>query len=116
MRTGRFRATTAALALGGLMLAALAACSDEEGGALPRKDADTRAVEEQVGDFVDYYDSVLRLARQYAAYPDSFRAGLDSLPGSHLSEEDWEAWPRPYRDDPAALHERLETVIANLGR
>lgn len=116
MGTGGFRASAAALVLSGLLLATLTACSGDESGAPPSKDADTRAVEENVGDFVDYYDSVLRLARQYAAYPDSFRAGLDSLPGSHLSEEDWEAWTRPYRDDPGALHERLETVIANLGR
>lgn len=116
MRTKRFRATAAALALAGLLLAALAACSGGDAGGAPPKDPATRAVEERVGDFVDYYDSVLRLARQYAAYPDSFRAGLDSLPGSHLSDEDWEAWTRPYRNDPAALHERLETVIANLGR
>ncbi|MBZ0270199.1 hypothetical protein K8I85_18760, partial [bacterium] len=56
-----------------------------------------RAVEERVGGtFLDYYTEVVRLSRQYGAEPDSFRAALDALPGSHLSEEEWTAWTAPY--------------------
>jgi hypothetical protein len=80
----------------------------------PEKSPETLAVEERAGDFLDYYAEVLQLARRYAAEPDSFRAALDSLPGSHLSEREWKAWTEPYRAHPEQLADHLEEVIANL--
>ena len=93
------------------LLATLAGCETKP--AAP-KAPETIEVEKRAGDFLDYYGEVLRLSHEYAAHPDSFRAALDSLPGSHLSEKEWEAWIAPYRDDPRVVSERLEKVIAGL--
>ncbi|NNE44306.1 MAG: hypothetical protein HKN12_08845, partial [Gemmatimonadetes bacterium] len=68
------------------------------------------------GDFLDYYEEVLRLSRTYTAHPDSFQTALNDLPGTHLTDEEWEAWTAPYRDDSAALAARLEAVIADLAQ
>jgi hypothetical protein len=74
-----------------------------------------RTVEERVGGtFLDYYTEVVRLSRQYGAQPDSFRAALDSLPGSHLSDDDWAAWTAPYAGDMDRLVERLDEATAGL--
>ena len=70
--------------------------------------------EKRAGDFLDYYAEVLRLSQEYAAHPDSFRAALDSLPGSHLTEKEWDVWIAPYRDDPRTTSDRLEKIIAGL--
>lgn len=78
------------------------------------KSPQTIEVEKRAGDFLDYYGEVLRLSQEYAAHPDSFRTAIDSLPGSHLSEKEWEAWIAPYRDDPRKVSERLEKIIADL--
>ena len=80
----------------------------------PPKSAETLAVEEKAGDFADYYAEVLRLARRHAAHPDSFRAALDSLPGSHLSEEEWRAWTAPYEDAAGDLATKLEDATATV--
>jgi hypothetical protein len=80
----------------------------------PPKSPETIAVEEKAGDFLDYYANVLRLSHEYSAHPDSFRAALEELPGSHLSEEEWMAWTAPYRNDPREVSERLEKIIAGL--
>jgi hypothetical protein len=90
----------------------LLACSGSEVG--PLRSRETRAVEEIAGDFLDYYARVLLLAKRHSANPDSLRAALDSLPGTHLSEEQWEAWTKPFRDDPEKLADRLEEVITAL--
>ncbi len=92
-----------------LAACALAACSRDEP---PVKAPDTLEVERQAGDFLDYYAEVLQLAQAHAAEPDSFRIALDALPGSHLDERAWEAWTRPYREDPSRLADRLERIIA----
>ncbi|HET9886514.1 MAG TPA: hypothetical protein VFR10_03305 [bacterium] len=78
------------------------------------KSAETVAIEKRAGDFLDYYAEVLRLSQEYAAHPDSFRAALDSLPGSHLTEKEWDVWIAPYRDDPRTTSDRLEKIIAGL--
>jgi hypothetical protein len=93
-------------------LAALAVfgCAQRE----PARTQETLTVEARAGDFLDYYAEVLRLARVHTAAPDSFRAALDALPGSHLTDEEWDAWTAPYRDDPEKLADRLERVIADL--
>jgi len=78
------------------------------------KSPQTIEVEKRAGDFLDYYGEVLHLSQEYAAHPDSFRAAIDSLPGSHLNEKEWEAWIAPYRDDPRQVSERLEKIIADL--
>jgi len=85
-------------------------CGHEE----PVRSSETLAVEEKAGDFLDYYETVLDLSRRYAARPDSFRAALDSLPGSHLDDEEWEAWTAPYRENPSRMADRLEEVIGRL--
>lgn len=82
----------------------------------PVRSPETLAVEEKAGDFLDYYETVLELSRRHAAWPDSFRAALDSLPGSHLTDEEWKAWTAPYREDPSRMADRLEDVIARLSR
>ena len=64
--------------------------------------------------FLDYYEDVTRLARRYAADADSFRIGLDALPGSHLSDEEWSAWTAPYEEEPGRLAERIEQVLTDL--
>ena len=74
----------------------------------------TLAAEEKAGDFLDYYENVTRLARRYAADADSFRIGLDALPGSHLSDEEWSAWTAPYEEEPGRLAERIELVLTDL--
>ena len=74
----------------------------------------TLAAEEKAGDFLDYYENVTRLARRYAADADSFRIGLDALPGSHLSDEEWSAWTAPYEEEPGRLAERIEQVLTDL--
>jgi hypothetical protein len=89
---------------------AAGACADAE----PQRSPETLAAERKAGDFLDYYEEVLRLARRHAAFPDSFRTALDSLPGTHLTDEEWQAWTEPYRDDPGRLADRLEDVIADL--
>ncbi len=101
------------------MITAMLAQALVSGGCLgsrepPEKSPETLAVEEKAGDFLDYYSEVLHLARRHAAEPDSFRAALDSLPGSHLSKEEWRAWTEPYREHPERLADHLEEVIANL--
>jgi hypothetical protein len=78
------------------------------------KTPETVAVEEKAGDFLAYYAEVLRLARRYAAEPDSFQTALGALPGSHLTEDEWKAWTEPYREHPERLADHLEEVIANL--
>jgi hypothetical protein len=78
------------------------------------KSPETIAVENRAGDFLEYYGEVLRLSQEYAAQPDSFRAAIDSLPGSHLTEEEWKAWIAPYGDDPREVADRLEKIIAGL--
>ena len=93
------------------LIGALAGCETKPGVA---KTPETIEVEKRAGDFLDYYGEVLRLSHEYAAHPDSFRAAIDSLPGSHLSEKEWEAWIAPYRDDPRVVSERLEKIIAGL--
>jgi hypothetical protein len=75
---------------------------------------ETLAVEETAGDFIDYYGTVLHLATRYASHPDSFRAALDSLPGSHLTDEQWAAWTAPYREHPSLLADRLEEKLAEV--
>jgi hypothetical protein len=77
---------------------------------------ETLAVEEKAGSFLDYYEAVLLASRRYSASPDSFRAFVDSLPGSHLTDEEWEAWTAPYERDAGPLAERLEEVIGELSR
>jgi hypothetical protein len=93
------------------VVALSAGCSDE--GYVERT-PDTLAVEEIAGDFLDYYQELLQLSNQYSSHPDSFQAAVDSLPGSHLTDEQWEAWTAPYREQPALLADRLEEVMAEL--
>jgi hypothetical protein len=78
------------------------------------RSAETRAAEAKAGDFLEYYDEVLRLARRYAAEPDSFRTALTELPGSHLTEEEWDAWTEPYAQDPVHLASHVERLLAEL--
>jgi hypothetical protein len=113
----RFGARVVLVVLAGAVLtgSGLAGC-DAKGPSPPGKSRETLAVEEKAGSFLDYYEQVVVLARRHAAEPDSFRAALDSLPGSHLSPEEWEAWTEPYREDPQTLRNRLEEVMAQLGR
>lgn len=106
---GRLPALTAAALLA---LAGSPACGPEEAVHSP----ETVAVEEKAGDFLDYYEDVLRLARRYPMHPDSFQTALDSLPGSHLSDEEWDAWTAPHRANAVQMAERLEEVIAELAR
>jgi hypothetical protein len=82
----------------------------------PVRSPETLAAEEKAGSFLDYYEEVLKLSRRHAASPDSFRAALDALPGSHLSDREWQAWTAPYEDDAGPLAERLEEVIAELSQ
>lgn len=93
-------------------LGASSACDAPEPA--PVRSEETRAVEAEAGDFLDYYDEVLSLARTYAAQPDSFRAALAELPGSHLTEEQWDAWTEPYADDPVHLASHIEALLAKL--
>ncbi|GJM45162.1 MAG: hypothetical protein DHS20C21_20040 [Gemmatimonadota bacterium] len=103
----------------GLALAALTgltACGQQDG---PRADAETiaasRAIDEKAGsDFLGYYEDVILLAQRYSAHPDSFRVALEALPGSRLTDEEWEAWVAPYAEDPRPVAAHLEEVIASL--
>jgi len=106
LRIGPLRNIALALAAAGLV----ASCKEAEADRGP----ETIAVEEKAGDFLDYHAEVLRLAQAYSASPDSFKAALDSLPGSHLTDEEWEAWTEPYREQPGLLADRLEQIIADL--
>ena len=104
---------SASVAFGLLALVAGAtACARDEPP--PPKDPETLAVEAEAGPFLEYYETVVRLARRHAAHPESFRVAVDSLPGTHLSDEEWEAWTRPWREDPEALADRIEDVLADL--
>jgi hypothetical protein len=107
----RARTASALVSLAVLTAALAAGCESRK--TMP-KSAETLAIEKRAGDFLDYYGEVLRLSQAYAAHPDSFRAALDSLPGSHLSEKEWDAWIAPYRDDPRTTSDRLEKIIAGL--
>jgi hypothetical protein len=100
------------MAIAGGMVAACALGACDREPSAPPKTPDTIEVEREAGDFLDYYSEVLRLAQAHSASPDSFRAALDQLPGTHLDPKQWEAWTRPYRDDPKHLAERLEKIIA----
>ena len=91
---------------------AAAACAPEA----PVKSPETLAVEEKAGDFLDYYEEVLRLSKRFTAQPYSFQAALNELPGTHVTDEEWEAWTRPHRDDAVDLALRLEAVIADLAQ
>ncbi len=95
-----------------VVLAGAAGCGAGDRPA-PRS-AETRAVESKAGDFAAYWAEVLRLARRHAAHPDSFRAAVDSLPGSHLTDEEWAAWTAPYAEDPGTLADSLEAAIATV--
>jgi hypothetical protein len=99
-----------------LLGGALAACGRDDGPPVdPATRQAARAVEERVGGtFLDYYTEVVRLSRLYGAEPDSFRAALDSLPGSHLSDDDWAAWTAPYAGDLERLVDRLDEATAGL--
>jgi hypothetical protein len=94
------------------ILAAAVGCDRFE--RLPAKSAETIAVERKAGDFADYWSEVLRLSRRHVAHPDSFRVALDALPGSHLTDEEWDAWTAPYRDDPNRLAARLEEAMSTV--
>ena len=94
------------------MLLALAACDLRPSP--PPRSPGTRAAEAKAGDFADYYSEVVRLSRVHAAQPDSFRAAVAALPGSRLTDEEWDAWVAPYRDRPERLAVRLEEVISTV--
>jgi hypothetical protein len=93
-----------------LVAGGFAACSEPR----PPRAPETVAVERKAGDFADYYAEVLRLATRHASDPDSFRAALDALPGSHLSEAEWRAWAAPYGETPGELATKLEEAIATV--
>jgi len=101
-------------ALAALLAAATASagCGDREPAA--PKSAATLAVEAEAGDFADYYAEVIRLSRRHAAHPDSFRAALDALPGTHLTDPQWDAWVAPYEHRPGELAARLEEAISTV--
>ncbi len=106
------RAGSMAGLLSVVLLLAAGGCVGE--GPDLEKSPETMAVEETAGDFLDFYEEVLRLARHHAADPDSFRISLDGLPGSHLTDEEWEAWTAPYEEEPAHLAARIEEVLTDL--
>lgn len=95
-------------------LTMIGACGCGRSAPSAPKTQDTIRVEAVAGDFLSYYAEVLRLSQTHAAQPDSFRIALDALPGSHLGPEDWEAWTRPWREDPNRFVERVEGVFADL--
>lgn len=109
----RFLLRAAATAAVTSLLAAAGSGCEEPA---PVRSPETLAVEAKAGSFLDYYEEILTLSRRYAAFPDSFQAAVDSLPGSHLTDEEWEAWTTPYVDDAGPLAERLEKVIAELSK
>lgn len=90
------------------------------GGCAPKSEVDpevraaAQIVEEKAGPFLDYYAQVVDLAHRHRAEPDSFRIGLEALPGTQLSEAEWKAWTAPYEQDPQPLVTRLEEMIAGL--
>lgn len=90
----------------------LAACGER--GARSVESPETIAVEMKAGDFADYWAEVVRLSRRHAAHPDSFRAAIDSLPGTHLTDEEWEAWVAPHRAQPGELATKLERTMAEI--
>ncbi len=91
----------------------VAGCGGDDPGPIA-KSPELLAVEGKAGDFLDYYEEVTRLARQYAADADSFRIGLDALPGSHLTDAEWSAWTAPYEEEPGHLADRIERVLTDL--
>lgn len=99
-------------ALAAALLAVAAGCHEAE----PVRSPETLAVQAKAGDFLDYYEEVLKLSRRYAAFPDSFRVALDSLPGSHLTDEEWKAWTEPYVEESGPLAKRLEQVLADMSK
>lgn len=90
----------------------LPACRGRDG--TPPRDAAALAVEAKAGRFPDYWAEVLRLSRRYAAHPDSFRAALDALPGSHLTDEEWKAWTAPWETAPGKVAGSLEEAISTV--
>jgi hypothetical protein len=106
--------TWARFALAGVALLA-PSCRLGGDSSAPEKSPETLAIEERCGDFLDYYGEVIRLSRLHSAQSDSFRAAVDLLPGTHLSDEEWEAWTKPYLDRPGVLGERIAAVLTELG-
>jgi hypothetical protein len=98
----------AVLVIAGTVLAARNVRKD------PAKSRDTLAVEAKAGDFADYWAEVLKLSRRYIARPDSFRIALEALPGSQLSEAEWNAWVEPYHKDPLRLAGKIERAMAEM--
>ena len=92
-----------------VIASALVAC-----GRRAEKSPATVAAEKKAGDFADYWAEVVRLSRRHVAHPDSFRAALDSLPGTHLTDAEWEAWIAPYRAHPGKLASKLEETMAEV--
>lgn len=92
-----------------VIVSALGAC-----GRRAEKSPATLAAEKKAGDFADYWAEVVRLSRRHVAHPDSFRAAVDSLPGTHLTDAEWEAWIAPYRDHPGKLASKLEETMAEV--
>lgn len=92
------------------VVAVIAGCGRLEGN--PARSTETAEVERKAGDFADYWVEVLRLSRRHSAHPDSFAAALRQLPGSQLTEEEWEAWTKPYREDPRGLAAKLEEAMS----
>jgi hypothetical protein len=104
----RMLAGAAAVALLGI-----AAGCDRDPPRPPRSE-EALAVEAKAGDFADYWAEVLRLSRRYATRPDSFAAAVDALPGSHLTEAEWDAWTAPYRQDSRLLAKKLEGALSEM--
>ena len=93
------------------MAVALGACGR---GAGVVRSKETIAAEAKAGDFADYWAEVVRLSRRHAAHPDSFRAAIDALPGTHLTDAEWDAWIAPYRARPGDLASRLEQTMTEM--
>lgn len=93
-------------------VALLVGCGER--GSRGAESAETIAVEKKAGDFADYWAEVVQLSRRHAAHPDSFRAAIDSLPGTHLTDEEWEAWVAPHRERPGELATKLERTMAEI--
>jgi hypothetical protein len=110
MRGRRWAVVLGTLALVLILGAGVFTRRSQDGGA--RRTEATAAVEAKAGDFADYWAEVLKLSRRYGASPDSFRAGLDALRGSHLTDAEWAAWVAPYRDAPDKLAAKMESTLA----
>ncbi len=80
----------------------------------PQTAAAAAAVEEKAGSFLEYYATVLDLAQRHTAQPDSFVAELERLPGTHLTEDEWNAWVAPHAADPRPMADELEALLAEL--